>query len=263
MDFLKKHYEKVLLGVMLAGLIGGLVFMLFYIASDQQAMTDTRLTLTNPKVVQLTNLDMALFEGTIARAQAPYDFDLENTNKLFNPMEWQKTLDGQGLILKTTRTGPQVVVVTNIFPLYTVIWLDSVITNELGVRYDIKVERQAAPLKAKRKAVPHYVSKDDKPNADFALLEVKGAPENPDALVLKLADSGKTVTVTKDKPYEQVDAYAADFRYDPERKVFQGKRAGDKVPFGGGDYIVVEVNQNELILEDQSNHKKTSLPFVP
>ena len=36
MDFLKKHYEKVLLGVMLAGLIGVLVFMLFYIASDTE-----------------------------------------------------------------------------------------------------------------------------------------------------------------------------------------------------------------------------------
>ena len=38
MDFLKRHYEKILLGVMLAGLIGVLVFMLFYIASDKAAM---------------------------------------------------------------------------------------------------------------------------------------------------------------------------------------------------------------------------------
>ncbi len=55
----------------------------------------------------------------------------------------------------------------------------------------------------------------------------------------------------------------ADFRYDPEKKVFRDRRVGDKVSFGGTDYVVVEVNQNELILSDQSNQKKTSLPFAP
>jgi hypothetical protein len=34
-NFLKKHYEKILLGLVLAGLIGVLVFMLFYIAADR------------------------------------------------------------------------------------------------------------------------------------------------------------------------------------------------------------------------------------
>jgi hypothetical protein len=38
---------------------------------------------------------------------------------------------------------------------------------------------------------------------------------------------------------------------------------GDKVGFGGVDYVIVEVNKNELILQDQSNQKKTSLPFAP
>ena len=81
--------------------------------------------------------------------------------------------------------------------------------------------------------------------------------------MLKLADMDEPITISKDKPYRHVDAYSADFRYDPERKVFHGKRAGDKVSFGGEDYVVVDVNQNELILSDQSNQKKTSLPFVP
>ena len=42
MNFLKKHYEKILLGVMLLGLIGVLVFMLFYIASAEKAPWRTR-----------------------------------------------------------------------------------------------------------------------------------------------------------------------------------------------------------------------------
>jgi hypothetical protein len=262
MDLLKKHYEKILLGLMLAGLIGVLVFMIFYINADKTSMEDKRNSYINPRVKQLTNLDMTLPDSVILRLKSGYNLDLETTNKLLNPMEWQRSLDG-GLIPTASKTGLQVAVVTNITPLYLVISNVSSSTNELGARYVISVERQAAPTLAKRRPTSHFVSPGDKPNVDFGLLEVKGPPENPDALVLKLADSGETVTISNDKPYRRVDGYAADFRYDPEKKVFRGRRIGDKVSFGGADYVVVEVNQNELILSDQSNQKKTSLPFVP
>jgi hypothetical protein len=263
MDFLKKHYEKILLGLMLAGLIGVLVFMLFYIASDQEEMNNKGSQLTTPRAPALSNLDLAVLDGVVARAAVPYQLDLENTNRLFNPLEWQKSLDGSSLILANTRTGPQVAVVTNISPLYTVVSLASVVSNEVGVTYDIKVERQGAATPTKQRPVPHYVVKGDKPNVDFALLEVKGPPENPDGLVLKLSDTGETVTISKDKPFRHPDAYAADFRYDPEKRMFRHRREGDKVSFGGADYSVVEVNPTEVILQDQSNQKKTTLPFAP
>jgi len=264
MAFLKKHYEKVLLGLMLAGLIGVLVFMLFYIAADTADMTNKRLSYINPPVHALTNLDTTLLDSALLRSKSPYYLDLETTNKVFNPMEWQKSLDGK-LILAATRTGSQVAEVTNIAPLNLVIALDSVMTNELGVRYVILVERQAATTAAARHAARHYVSKDDKPNAKdpFSLVAVKGPPENPDALVLKLTDTGESITLSLGKPFQRVDGYMADFRYDPERKAFHNRRVGDKVAFGGVDYVIVEVNKNELILQDQSNQKKTSLPFVP
>jgi len=95
------------------------------------------------------------------------------------------------------------------------------------------------------------------------LAEVKGAPENPDSLSLKLLDTGEVISIVRNKPYHRVDGYLADFRYDPEKRVFTARRIGDKVSFGGGDYVVFEINQNGLILSDQSNQKKTSLPYKP
>jgi hypothetical protein len=189
---------------------------------------------------------------------------LETTNKLFNPEDWQKAADGT-LILKEKRTGAQVAVVTNIIPLYTIISLDSVQMNEVATNYVIQMEHQGASTPAKRRPTKHYLAKGEKPNASdpFTLTDVKGPADNPTGLVLKLTDSGETVTISKDNPYRKVDAYAADFIYKPEGKVFHAKRTGDNVPFGGVDYVVADVNQNELILQDQSNQKKTSLPFVP
>lgn len=263
MEFIKKHYEKILLGLVLAGLIGVLIFMLFYISADKQDMDARRDSLINPRVQALTNLDLSVQENVMSRLKSPYNLDFETTNKLFNPMEWQKKPDGSLIKVSKGNVGVASVIVTNIAPLYLILSLDAVTTNELGARYTIGVEKQAAPTLAKRHHQQRFVSAGEKPNDTFALVEVKGVPENPDSLVLKLTDSGGLATISNGKPYRRVDDYAADFRYDLEKKVFHGKRIGDKVSFGGTDYLVVEVNRGELILSDQSNQKKTSLPFAP
>jgi hypothetical protein len=263
MDFLKKHYEKILLGLVLAGLIGALVFMPFYIQNDRQKMEDLIDSIIHKTPQPLANLDLSATSDAILRQKTPYVLDLDSTNKLFNPGQWQRALDNS-LIPANTRTGPQVVVVTNITPLYLILNLDSVTTNEFGVRYVISVENQADKIVSKRHRQPHYVSVGDKPNDAFGLVEAKGAdPANPDSLVLKLTDTGELISIAQDKPFQRVEGYSADFRYDPEKKVFHGRRVGDNISFGGADYVVAGVDQDELIIEDQSNQKKTPLPFAP
>ena len=260
MDFIKKHYEKILLGVMLLGLIGVLVFMLFYIAAERSDMESKSVGYTTPHAKPLTNVDTALEDGAVQRVKSPYNLDLETTNKLLNPGEWQRALDNT--LIPVKKTGAEVAVVTNIMPLYLIISLESIVKNDVSTNYVIKVERQNAPTIAKRQPSRHYIALNEKPNDVFALEAVKGPADDPTGLVLKLADSGDEVTISKDNPYRRIEGYSVDFRYDPEKKVFHGKRVNDKVAFGGVDYAVVEISQNELILMDQSNQKKTSLPFT-
>ena len=261
MQFIKKNYEKVLLGIVLVGLIGGLVFMMFYISSDKQAMEEMAGGIINTPVKPLPELDLATNKLSSARLEGAYILDFESGNKVFNPFEWIRMADGR--MVKKPQSIAQMAVVSSITPLYLILSLDSVTTNEFGARYLVVVERQAATTAAKRAKQRRYVSLGDKANDVFQLIEVKGAPENPDALVLKLVDSGETVSISRAQPYRRVDDYMADFRYDPEKKVFRARRSGDRVSFGGSDYVLVEVNPSELILSDQSNQKKTPLPFNP
>ncbi len=58
-------------------------------------MEDNENSLINPPVKPLPDLDLTTNDGAMTRLQSPYALDLDTTNKLFNPMEWQKTLDGQ------------------------------------------------------------------------------------------------------------------------------------------------------------------------
>jgi hypothetical protein len=264
MQFLKKHYEKIVLGVVLAGLVGALVFMPFYIHSENQATTDLISGIIKKKPAELPPLDLSSQTDVMGRLTGPYNLDLETTNHVFNPQEWQKANDGT-LIPAMNHTGAAVVQVTNIAPLYIIITLDSVITNDTGWRFAVGVEKQTEKVAAKRRKQQHYVSKGDKPNETFSLVDYTGSPDNPDAaeVKLKLTDTGDIITVSHDKKFQRVDGYTADFLYPPENRSFHGRRVGDKVSFSGTDYIVDSIGANELVLQDQSNQKKTARSFSP
>jgi hypothetical protein len=264
MDFIKKHYDKVILSAVLLGVVGFLIFLPFLISHDQSELTGMTRTIINHKVQPLPPLDMTPQSDIMQRLKSPANFDFSAPNKLFNPLEWKRAADGSVFPIKTgNETGAGAATVTKITPLYFIISFDSVETNGATPRYDIGVEDRGAMYPAMRRKQPRFVSLDDPKKDVFTLKNVKGAPENPDELDLTLSDTGDTVSITPDKPYQHPDAYAADLRYDPERLVRTGLRVGSRILFGGGDYIVVAIDANEVVLFDQSNQKKTTLHYVP
>ena len=59
MDFVKKHYEKILLTVVLLGLVGALVFLPFLINKDQDEVSQMTSEVFSPKVAPLPALSLA------------------------------------------------------------------------------------------------------------------------------------------------------------------------------------------------------------
>jgi hypothetical protein len=264
MNFVKKHYEKILLSVVLLGLIGVLVYMLYLIPSDRQRLVDIRNSIIKQSVKPLDPVDLTRETNVSARLQSPYKLDFSTTNKLFNPLQWQRRADGTMVPVKIGLIGPEAVVVTKITPLYLILTLDSIETNELGARYSISVERQAAALPAKRSRQPHFASVGEKIDA-FTIVDVNGSPENQAQLklILQLTDTGERVTLSKGKPFSRTDGYSADLKYDPEGKKWQGQRIGADLKFAGDDNIIVAINQDTVILLARSNQKKTTLTLQP
>lgn len=85
MDFLKKHYEKILLGVMLFVFIGVLVFMLFYIADQKSAMEERRNSILSSLAKPLAPLDTTLEEGAMARVSCPIPWTLNPAMNCLTP----------------------------------------------------------------------------------------------------------------------------------------------------------------------------------
>jgi len=261
MDFLKRHYEKILFSAVLLGLLVALIFLPFMINSDREQTAVTTTVVINPHVEPLPPLDLADQSNVIQHLQLPYKLDFETTNRLFNPVEWQRQANNNPIKIETgNEVGPRAVKVTDITPLYFILTLDSVESNEFGARYVVGVERQGAPVAWQRAKRQHYASVNER-NDTFTITAVKGPPANPAQLVLQLTDSGETVTVSRNKPFRRVDGYTADLKYVPESKNWQDQRVGDDLKFAGDDYIIVAINQNEVILSAQSNQKRTTLTY--
>jgi hypothetical protein len=261
MDFLKKHYEKILLGVVLLGLVTAAVLLPFMIMRDRESLEATRQGIISRPPKPLESLDLTSQSNAIERLQSPYNLDFETTNKLFNPVEWQLAVNNTLIKLANgSEVGPRAVVVTQITPLYLLLTLDSVETNEFGARYIIDVERQAAQNSWERGQRQHYSSLDEK-NETYTVRAVQGPPENPTRLVLGLTDTGEEAVLSRDKPFRRVDGYMADLKYDPEDKKWSGQRVGAILNFDDDEYIIVAINRNEVVLSAKSNQKKTTRPY--
>src|SRR5438270_13479311 len=116
MDFLKKHYEKILLGVVLIGLAAAAACLPFVISSEKQKLAAITETATHPTPKPLTNIDLSIAEATLQRIGTPATIDFSAPNRLFNPMPWQQTPDK--LLIPANKVGPTALLVTNLVPLY-------------------------------------------------------------------------------------------------------------------------------------------------
>jgi hypothetical protein len=205
MDFLKKNYEKVLLGVVLLGLAVAVAFLPFKIASEKQRLEDMRSQLLPHKVKPLPSLDLTLPDAVLKRAAAPAMIDLSAPNRLFNPMPWQKAADGHLIKVDATNIGPNAVTVTKMVPLYLTLTLNDVTTLESGVGCKVGIDNEAAPLLRDRRK-EKYCKLGDK-NETFVVRDIKVAPDNPTnaTLVLELNDTGQRVTLTRDHPFRRID----------------------------------------------------------
>lgn len=265
MNFIKKHYEKILLGAVLLGLFGAVLSLPVIIRADKDALNAIINSIVNTPPKLLPPLDMSGENTVLARMGAPYPLDFETTNRVFNPMKWQKKPDGTLFKIESAAdVGPEAVKIMGLKPLYFILKLDSIepATSFSTARYVISMQRQSAS--DPRQRMPHdtYISVGEKNNT-FSLISANGPPDNPQ-LVLQMIDSGQTIKLAMGQPFQQVDGYLADLAYAPTNFKKTNMRVGDILKnINGDDYIIVVIDENEVVLSAESNQKKTTLTYQP
>ena len=263
MELLKKHYEKILLGGVLLILAVSAGLLPVMISGERDELRTKADAIINLPPKALPALNVSTQEVTLRQLEAGLRLDLATSNKVFNPVLWQKMPDGRLIKVQTgEEVGPRALVITKQLPLFFTVTFDSVSTNDAGVtRYTIGVEREASPDAAKRRKKQYFVNLGNK-NEVFQLREVKATADGGTELILELTDTGEPVSLSKDKPFKREDGYTVDLKYDPENKKWANQRVGGALNFAAENYNIVAITKSELVVLAKSNQKKTPVPIV-
>ena len=108
MDFLKKHYEKVLLGVVLLALVVVAAFLPVMISSEQESFA-RQAEVLRPQPKELPSLELAKQKALLQRMESTLRLDFSTTNKLVNPVQWQKKADESFIKVEKGRDRKSVV----------------------------------------------------------------------------------------------------------------------------------------------------------
>jgi hypothetical protein len=265
MDFLKNHYEKLVLSVVLLGLAAAAGYLPFEVASVRERLASVTTSIEEGKVDPLPPLDLSTNEAVLGRLKGKVDFNFgEGTHGLFNPSGVWKKGPGPGgwPPIPPAPSGLLGLGVTNINPLILKIEFQGLSqTGGSGTtRYRFYAQNQASTNSALQRGRIVILGTNDKPDV-FLIKEVIGARENPDGFVLELSDSRTAVSVAKDRPFSDVAGYSADLRHEREGRSFLRQRQGAKLSVGGSGYNVVAISASDVTIEDEKTKRRTVIPL--
>src|SRR4051812_26376575 len=103
MEFLKKHYEKILLSIVLLGVAIAAGWLPFAIAEAKIVLDARTKTLPAPKLVK--PIDLTSNEAAVSRLKEATVLSFSGAHNLFNPVVWKQKFDGT--LLKVT-TGNEI-----------------------------------------------------------------------------------------------------------------------------------------------------------
>jgi hypothetical protein len=259
MDLLKNHYEKIILGVVLIGVI-------FFTALLPGKITSTRqeleLILKAPETGPgrpAEPVDLSLFEQALQAVAQPQTLKLSGEHNLFNPVRWRRLAPNQPIKPDTQgNLDAQQFQVTEIRPLTFAIWFDSVRGSGSSMRYQFMLLNEAAASPSARRPVPRTLAPAvGQKNEVFTIVEIRGPVQDPNEVVLELVADKQVVTVGRgrERSYQKIVGYEADGIYPPANRTFKGLRVNYPVVLSE-PWKVIAIDQSSITIESPRTQKR-------
>jgi hypothetical protein len=260
MEFLKKHYEKIVLCLVLLALAGAAFRMSSVIQQvrDQLQPIDAK---PPSKSAPLPPLDLTADQHALEQITNPPPVVLSGDHNLFNPVTWKRKSNGE--LMKIVKTGCDALMLTNTIPLYTIITYDRPTDSPV---YVMSWQQHADLRTPKRGTIEHsHINEKMKSAAPYIVRGIKGADNDPSEINLEIIDTGETnVWVSTNTPYKRVDSYLGDFRYDPDPQLsLNKKQVGDEFKLDNDPYKIVEITNNAATVQSERTTKKTVIKLTP
>jgi len=261
MEFLKKHYEKILLCAVLLGLAGALFWMKSALVKVRVELAASRVG-PPPKTAPPAPLDLSPYQQALAHITNPPTVVLSGAHNLFNPVTWKRKADGN--LIKILKTGPDALIVTNIIPLYTIIAYDH--PSSGTPIYAMMIETNVDLRKPSPHKHPEFARKGEKVKSGLYIVRgIKGAEDDPSEINLEIIQTGETnVWVSKNTPYKRAESYLADMKYDPDPTLsLLKKQVSDEFSLDSEPYKIVEITNDAVRVQDRHTTKVTEIKWTP
>jgi hypothetical protein len=261
MEFLRKHYEKIVLCVVLLGLAGAVLWMKSALVKVQTTLATSE-SRPPPKTAPPQPLDLSVYQQALAQITNPPTVVLSGAHNLFNPVTWQRMANGD--LKKIIKTGPDALIVTNIIPIYTIIAYDH--PSPGSPVYVMMIETNADLRLPNRRKRQDLARKGEKVKSGLYIVRgIKGAEDDPSEINLEILQTGDTnVWVSTNTPYKRVESYLADLKYDPDPTLsLLKKRTNDDFNLDNEPYKIIEITNDAVRVQDRHTTKVTEIKWTP
>jgi len=264
MELLKKHYEKIILSVVLLGLAVAAALLPIMVSQERSALEELERSIISTPPRALKPIDLSTNEAVLVRLQKPPVLDLAGEHNLFNPVQWQRRVDGTIFPIRSDRdSGPGALKITRIAPLFLKIEFEGPTGSAENLQYRFKIVREAARTASHRVPTTRSVAAVGGGKNDIFMLKEMRPKDNPVEFVIELIEDKQQISFSKEKPYSEVAGFLVDLKYEPEKMVFIGKRVGDSLVFSGDTNKIVAITETNVTVRATSNDKRTTVTYKP
>jgi len=257
MEFLKKHYEKLILSVVLLGLAVVVATLPLKVSKERENQEARKQALIGAPVKPFPPVNLSTNQAVLEKVKTPIKFEISGKHNLFNPVPWEKRPSGELVKIQTGReTGIEAMKVLGTHPLQMIVKLDDVSASDTNaIKYTVTVIRETDKTPRNSRALAKGAT-----SPIGTIREVIGAPENPTSLLFRLPN-GTDVTISKEKPYTEIIGYSADLAYPLTGWTKKDARVGEQIPtpIGNDFYKIVAIKQDQVIFSAKSNQKQTPI----
>ena len=246
MRFLKKHFEKLILSAVLAGL-GAVAFWLYVAVEEVKKEPPIRYG-PPAKVTPMTNLDLSALSAALANMTNAPALELSGEHNLFNPVTWKRKANGD--LVKMTRQGAAALTVTEIRPLYFTISLDKPMIDGFWI-----IAKHALGRPVRWFGLKGVAATPTKPYPIINVVTNAGAV----VLQVRIPEADVVVPVSSNAPYQKVEGYEADFKYNASDSTngFAKLHVGDPLWLSGESFKILAITSNAVTVQDNRTAQKT------
>jgi hypothetical protein len=275
MEFLKNHYEKIVLSVVLLLMATAAVLLVIQVRSVEEELRAFRQVVVETGGQSVERPKTNPYTAILTKAQPPV-VDLVQPHKVFNPERWLMDRTN-GILISGKDVGVGKLQLLEVQPMQ--LKLELVVSGSAERQsYLVNITREYAQKTIDQRPTKRSVTLNstnflDAPSKQRFIVAraIEGPPDNP-TVTLDYQEPGKDlqkITLTKDKPFSAVVEYGVKMFYpvekiafpNPLRKDVVWERKDSPLVFAGDTNIIVEITVSNVVVKAVSNDKTTTIPL--